>query len=505
MSFAEKGVPSLLVLSVPDEIASSGSSVHCFAVPILSRRGGLLLNIPRGVISEDGLIDSLQVEDESCLLGPSKGVSAHLCEEDEEGNIALRQESVNSLVIDFSDDVLPLLREYGASGPEEDEIVPFAENFPTALPSFTEVCVATPQEALSESASPEVRRGAWTPVLFGVSREDGRLPFSSGKWSDDVVDWPRDRCSGGRGSSYGKGASCPLGHIVGTVSGGQRRLVDCIPAEPRIRASPPDVPGEVQRDVTFWPTVCGACPPILGGNSSGLRERARGPQQQEGRSSCSKEEEEFGVRRSFPEKARPTKVPKEAQGRASSSVSLVEAKDHEGIHRLEEAVNDNSFFFGDGLHDGEKRVPDDPFSQTFSVHRWCSNLVTSVFRSRTSFASFVRYAIHLPRDSRVSSSPVFPIPLPFVGAFDRMPSGLSKRHRLKTHFRRAVVVVVLALNFWWSGNRFISTDLLRRSLSPSQKQIVRRVIDFIQVDGPMIPFPVVSAGPKISSINCKTF
>ncbi len=167
---------------------------------------------------------------------------------------------------------------------------------------------------------------------------------------------------------------------------------------------------------------------------------------------------------------------------------------------MEEAVNDNSFFFGDGLHDGEKRVPVDPFSQTFSVHRWCSNLVTSVFRSRTSFASFVRYAIHLPRDSRVSSSPVFPIPLPFVGAFDRMPSGLSKRHRLKTHFRRAVVVVVLALNFWWSGNRFISTDLLRRSLSPSQKQIVRRVIDFIQVDGPMIPFPVVSAGRRFPQL-----
>ena len=167
MSFAEKGAPSLLVLSVPDEIASNGSSVHCFAVPILSRRGGFLLNIPRGVISEDALIDSLQVEDESCLLGPSKGVSAHLCEEDEEGNIALRQESVNSLVIDFSDDVLPLLREYGASGPEEDEIVPFAENFPTALPSYTEVL---------EAATAWIGQSGTQRVNFYSAQEDPEEP-----------------------------------------------------------------------------------------------------------------------------------------------------------------------------------------------------------------------------------------------------------------------------------------------------------------------------------------
>ena len=101
ISFANRGVPSLLVLSVPDELAAQGVSIRCFAIPILSRRGGLLLNLPRGVVSEDALIDSLHVEDDSGMLGPSKGVSAHLCEEDEDGNIVVRQDSVNSLVIEF--------------------------------------------------------------------------------------------------------------------------------------------------------------------------------------------------------------------------------------------------------------------------------------------------------------------------------------------------------------------------------------------------------------------
>ncbi len=238
----------------------------------------------------------------------------------------------------------------------------------------------------------------------------------------------------------------------------------------------------------------------LGGYSLKLHQRVGGPQQQKGRSDRSQEKEEFGVRRSFSKEKGAAKVSKKAQGRASSSTSFVEAEDHGGIHCYDKAVNDYRSSLGGAMHDGEKAVPESPFSKTFSVHRWCSCLVTSVFRSRTSFASFVPYAIHLPRDSNVSSSPVFPIPLPFVGAFDRMPSGLSKRHRVKVHFRRAVVVVVLALNFWWSGNRFVSSDLLRRSLSVSQKAVVKRIIDFIQVDGPMIPFPVVSAGRRFPQL-----
>ncbi len=170
----------MLVLSVPDELAAQGVSIRCFAIPILSRRGGLLLNLPRGVVSEDALIDSLHVEDDSGMLGPSKGVSAHLCVEDEEGNIVVRQDSVNSLVIDFSDEVLPLLREYGVVVAEEGDIVPFSVNAPTALPSHTEVCESAvawigqtgpervnfysaqedPEEPAVEKAAAEVKSGA---------------------------------------------------------------------------------------------------------------------------------------------------------------------------------------------------------------------------------------------------------------------------------------------------------------------------------------------------------
>ena len=143
----------------------------------------------------------------------------------------------------------------------------------------------------------------------------------------------------------------------------------------------------------------------------------------------------------------------------------------------------------------------DLFQAEISFHGWCRHLVTSVFRTRTAFGAFVRHAIQLPRDgSKVSSSPAFPVPIPYFGVFDRMPSGLSLKRRSSIHFRRAVVLVVLALNFWWSGNRFIDDNLLRRIPSPSQKTIIRRVEIFMQVDGPSIPSLVVASGRRFPQL-----
>ena len=140
------------------------------------------------------------------------------------------------------------------------------------------------------------------------------------------------------------------------------------------------------------------------------------------------------------------------------------------------------------------------FGQSISLSTWCANLVTLVFRSRTPFAAFARVSIRLPRDSNVSKSPAFPIPLPCCGVFGRMPSGLSSSKRSKLHFRRALVLIILALNFWWSGGKFIDSDLLRRTPSCQQQSIIRRVVCLLQVDGPRVPFPLVSVGRRIPKL-----
>ena len=139
-------------------------------------------------------------------------------------------------------------------------------------------------------------------------------------------------------------------------------------------------------------------------------------------------------------------------------------------------------------------------SSKICIAAWCKSLVTSVFRTRTKFAAFVKHAISLPRADVRSVSPAFPLPLPFCGIFGKMPPSASHDRRSKIDFRRAVTIVVLALNFWWSGEKFIEDAALRRVPSPSQRSIFHRIGCLLQVDGPFDDFLVVDAGRKFPQL-----
>ena len=141
IQFADSGPPSLLILSVPADLSFSGTAVECFAVPILKRSGGFLLNVPRGVVSEDALIDALSGEDRDSILGPSKGFDVSLHEEDSEGNLVDIGSRANTLLIDFTDDCLAWLRDYDPQV-VDDQIVGFSSEHPNALPVFAEVVEA---------------------------------------------------------------------------------------------------------------------------------------------------------------------------------------------------------------------------------------------------------------------------------------------------------------------------------------------------------------------------
>jgi hypothetical protein len=139
-------------------------------------------------------------------------------------------------------------------------------------------------------------------------------------------------------------------------------------------------------------------------------------------------------------------------------------------------------------------------SSQLSLARWCSRLVTAVFRCRSSFAAFVRHSISLLRASKRSVSPAFPLPVPFTGVFAKMPSGLSSVRRARILFRRAVTLVTLALNFWWNGCRFLDDRSLTRIPSPAQRTIYGRICDLLQVDGPQDVFCVAEAGRKFPQL-----
>ena len=99
-----------------------------------------------------------------------------------------------------------------------------------------------------------------------------------------------------------------------------------------------------------------------------------------------------------------------------------------------------------------------------SFARWCSLLTVSVLRT-----------LHLERSLAASLTPAFPLPVPFPGIFAKMPSGLSAAKRRRYHFHRALHVMVMALNYWWSSSSFIPVELLERAPSASQQKIFRRL------------------------------
>lgn len=162
IQFADQGPPSLLILTVPAAYSFNGNVTECYAIPVLKRSGGFLLNVPRGVVSEDALIDALSGEDRDNILGPSKGVEVSLHEEDYDRNLVALEARANTLLIDFTDDALGWVREYDPQA-NDDHVVGFSNDHPNALPVFAD---------LTETASVWVGQQGSDRVNFYSALED---------------------------------------------------------------------------------------------------------------------------------------------------------------------------------------------------------------------------------------------------------------------------------------------------------------------------------------------
>lgn len=81
-----------------------------------------------------------------------------------------------------------------------------------------------------------------------------------------------------------------------------------------------------------------------------------------------------------------------------------------------------------------------------------------------------------------------------------MPSGISCKKRSKLYFRRAINVVVLALNFWWADFKFVDVDLMRRTPSWQQRLIYNRIACLFRVDGPRKLTTLASGGRRMPQL-----
>ena len=59
---------------------------------------------------------------------------------------------------------------------------------------------------------------------------------------------------------------------------------------------------------------------------------------------------------------------------------------------------------------------------------------------------------------------------------------------------------MMALNFWWCGSSSFSLELLRRTPSPSQMKIIRRISSLVLADGPSESFDVIKCGRRFPNL-----
>ncbi|CAK9000709.1 Retrovirus-related Pol polyprotein from transposon TNT 1-94, partial [Durusdinium trenchii] len=131
--FAEVGEPSLLIFSIPSEISRSGENGQAYAQPLLSREGGVLVDLLVESLSLEALSAAQQADDQD-LLGPSYVVTVGLCEEDEFGQIYSIDHEVQVLLVDLSDSALQAFREYDPVTDSLEELQAYDDHHPAALP-----------------------------------------------------------------------------------------------------------------------------------------------------------------------------------------------------------------------------------------------------------------------------------------------------------------------------------------------------------------------------------
>ena len=140
------------------------------------------------------------------------------------------------------------------------------------------------------------------------------------------------------------------------------------------------------------------------------------------------------------------------------------------------------------------------FETEMTHSKWCGMLTSMVLRSRSPFAFYQQKTFRLSRSTTTSATTLFPIPVPFVGLFDRMSPTQAVRDRRTQNVQRVVYIIVYALNYWYFGGPPPDLSLLGRVPNPTQCRIYRRIENFVRSDSGMPSFRVAAAGRRFPQL-----
>ena len=155
MKYCSTGEPTLLVLAIPEVVISEDSFSECFAVPVVSRNGGLLVALPDLSVGPQAFAPD-EDPDSDTLVGAAKRLEVPLIEEGQDGSTVVTGISHGVVVLDFSDDILNYLREYDPNVDVDTWITPFYQDRPQSLPDPTVLLRESMQWVQSQAESSRV-------------------------------------------------------------------------------------------------------------------------------------------------------------------------------------------------------------------------------------------------------------------------------------------------------------------------------------------------------------
>ena len=144
-------------------------------------------------------------------------------------------------------------------------------------------------------------------------------------------------------------------------------------------------------------------------------------------------------------------------------------------------------------------------SKPVSYPLWCAELVSDVLRSKTAFGAFLSETIQLSRQVRHDqpAPSFFPVPIPTMGLFNRMTLGGSVDCQHTRHLSRAVHVIVMALNYWYSGGKHGDIELLRREPAKHHLILYQRIRLLIKAEGPALIEHMPKAGRRFTQLAAR--
>ena len=142
---------------------------------------------------------------------------------------------------------------------------------------------------------------------------------------------------------------------------------------------------------------------------------------------------------------------------------------------------------------------EDRLAQTVSFQRLLACLPRLILRSRTRFSTFLAKSFHTVRSGSCPASAVFPIPVPWTGAFEKQ--GVPKLNRRRWHqlcFKRGLHICIVALNYVYTGLQPVPVALLGRRPNLAHRAIYARLRALLTAcDQPgEHPLPPGRSGPE---------